>query len=188
MEVRSSRRMRTLVTRMANEIARALISIVARSTTHSNQRPDTLMQDRSPPTRRSSLATHGRTIHRVTFDRVVGLRPGPLYSESDRSAPCRDGPLCEMGRFRRQVQPCAYFPLSEWLSSISASIPFRAPGIISPFTLRTGTGLNAFVGGDVLVADAAETPAISKPAANTIAISLFMSTLHLHIPHIETSR
>ena len=30
----------------ANEIARALISMVARSTTRSNQRPDTLMQDR----------------------------------------------------------------------------------------------------------------------------------------------
>ena len=29
----------------------------------SNQRPDTLMQDRSPPTRRNPLATHGRTIH-----------------------------------------------------------------------------------------------------------------------------
>src|SRR6476620_11829117 len=29
----------------------------------SNQRPDTLMQDRSPLTRRNLLATHGRTIH-----------------------------------------------------------------------------------------------------------------------------
>jgi hypothetical protein len=29
----------------------------------SNQRPDTLMQDRSLPTRQNSLATHGRTIH-----------------------------------------------------------------------------------------------------------------------------
>ena len=69
MEVRSSRRMRTLVTRMAlrglsaNELARALISMMARSTTRSNQRPDTLMQDRSPPVRRNPLATHGRTIH-----------------------------------------------------------------------------------------------------------------------------
>ena len=69
MEVRSSRRVRTLVTRLAprglsaNEIARALISMMARSTTRSNQRPDTLMQDRSPPARRNLLATHGRTIH-----------------------------------------------------------------------------------------------------------------------------
>jgi hypothetical protein len=52
MEDRSSRRMRTLVTHMAlrglsvNEIARALISILVQSTTSSNQRPDTLMQDR----------------------------------------------------------------------------------------------------------------------------------------------
>jgi hypothetical protein len=52
MEDRSSRRMRTLVTQMAvrglsgNEIACALISMMARSTTRSNQRPDTLMQDR----------------------------------------------------------------------------------------------------------------------------------------------
>src|SRR5260370_24516366 len=36
--------------------------MVARSTTRSNQRPDTLMQDRSPPPRRKPLATHGRTI------------------------------------------------------------------------------------------------------------------------------
>src|SRR6266702_7460068 len=40
-----------------------MISMVARSTTRSNQRPDTLMQDRSPPPRRKPLATHGRTIH-----------------------------------------------------------------------------------------------------------------------------
>jgi hypothetical protein len=68
MEVRSSRRVRTLVTQMAprglsaNEIARALISMMARSTA-SNQRPDTLMQDRLPPALRNLLATHGRTIH-----------------------------------------------------------------------------------------------------------------------------
>ena len=52
MEDRSSRRLRTLVTLMAhrglsaNENASALISMMARSTTRSNQRPDTLMQDR----------------------------------------------------------------------------------------------------------------------------------------------
>jgi hypothetical protein len=61
MEVRSSRRMRILVTQMAgrglsvNEIARALISMVARSMTRSNQRPNTLMQDRSPPFRQRLL-------------------------------------------------------------------------------------------------------------------------------------
>src|SRR5882762_9428669 len=68
MEVRSSRRMRTLVTQMVhrglsvNENARALISMMARSKC-SNQRPDTLMQDRSPLIRRNLLATRGRTIH-----------------------------------------------------------------------------------------------------------------------------
>jgi hypothetical protein len=52
MEDRSSRRMRTLVTQMTgrglsgNEIAGALISMMARSTARSNRRPDTLMQDR----------------------------------------------------------------------------------------------------------------------------------------------
>ena len=51
MEARSSRHLGTLVTRMANsglsanEIAGALISMMARSKC-SNQRPDTLMQDR----------------------------------------------------------------------------------------------------------------------------------------------
>ena len=51
MEVRSSRRPRTLVTLMAqrglsaNELSGALMSMMARSTRF-NQRPDTLMQDR----------------------------------------------------------------------------------------------------------------------------------------------
>src|SRR3982074_341862 len=60
MEVRSSRRMRTLVTQWSNrglsgnENARALISMMARSKC-SNQRPDTLMRDRSPPARRNHL-------------------------------------------------------------------------------------------------------------------------------------
>ena len=53
MEDRSSRRLRTLVTLMAhrglsaNENASALISMMARSTTRSKQRPNTLMQDRN---------------------------------------------------------------------------------------------------------------------------------------------
>jgi hypothetical protein len=69
MEDRSSRRMRTLVTQMAlvrglsgNEIACALISMMARST-RSNRRPDTLMQDRYLARSMKPLATHGRTIH-----------------------------------------------------------------------------------------------------------------------------
>jgi hypothetical protein len=52
MEDRSSRRLRTLVTPMAhrglsaNENASALIYMMAGSTTRSNQRPNTVMQDR----------------------------------------------------------------------------------------------------------------------------------------------
>jgi len=46
----------------ANEVTDALISMMARSIA-SNQRPDTLMQDRLPPARWNLLATHGRTIH-----------------------------------------------------------------------------------------------------------------------------
>ena len=49
----------------------------------SNKRPDTLMQDRSPPTRRSSLATHGRTIHRVIFDRSTMSARCPLLPRAD---------------------------------------------------------------------------------------------------------
>src|SRR5215831_10808250 len=69
MEDRSSRRMRTWRPKWpargltANENVCALISMVARSTARSNQRPDTLMQDRKLTARRKPLATHGRTIH-----------------------------------------------------------------------------------------------------------------------------
>jgi hypothetical protein len=37
--------------------------MMARGTARSNQRPDTLIQDRKPTDRRKSLATHVRTIH-----------------------------------------------------------------------------------------------------------------------------
>jgi hypothetical protein len=40
----------------------------------SKQKPDTLMQDRPPPTRRNLLATHGRTIHRVRSSMAAWLR------------------------------------------------------------------------------------------------------------------
>src|SRR6266536_850105 len=55
----------------ANELARALISMMARSTTRSNQRPDTLMQDRTSARSAKPLATHGRTIHWVTTGKVL---------------------------------------------------------------------------------------------------------------------
>jgi len=68
MEDRSSRRLRTLVTLMAhrglsaNENASALISMMARSTTRSNQRPDTLMQDRNAP-RSMKFSCNARPDH-----------------------------------------------------------------------------------------------------------------------------
>ena len=81
MEDRSFRRVRTLVTRLAvrglsaNQIACELISMTARSTKRSNQRPDTLMQDRKADTSMKSLATHGRTIHVGHFSTLQGVEP-----------------------------------------------------------------------------------------------------------------
>src|SRR5215831_18925226 len=78
MEDRSSRRLRTLVTHWpvrglsGNENARALISMMARSTNRSNQRPDTLMQDRKAARSTKPLATRGRTIHWVKMRRTQG--------------------------------------------------------------------------------------------------------------------
>src|SRR5262249_22889167 len=55
----------------------------------SNQRSDTLMQDRSSPSRQNLLATHGRTIH-VGHQRRSALITVAdkflLYSESNRIA------------------------------------------------------------------------------------------------------
>jgi hypothetical protein len=88
MEDRSSRRMRTLVTHLAvrglsaNQIACALISMMARSTKRSNQRPDTLMQDRMPPDRRTLLRRTAGPYIRVRFSphdaqrQTAGLPPG----------------------------------------------------------------------------------------------------------------
>jgi hypothetical protein len=76
MEDRSSRHVQTLVTRMAhrglsaNEIACALISMVARSTKRSNQRPDTLMQDRQPPNRKNFLRHTAGPYIRVMMRRT----------------------------------------------------------------------------------------------------------------------
>ena len=78
MEDRSSRRVRILVTQMAlvrglsgNEIACALISMMARST-RSKQRPDTLMQDRI--CRIDETSCNARPDH--TFgSKAVRLRP-----------------------------------------------------------------------------------------------------------------
>jgi hypothetical protein len=76
MEDRSLRRMRNLATQMAprgltaNENVCALISMVARSTARSNQRPDTLMQDRKPIDRPASC--NARPHH--TFGSNLAVR------------------------------------------------------------------------------------------------------------------
>jgi hypothetical protein len=76
------------------EIACALISMVARSMTRSNVRPGTLMQDPHPTDRRKPLATRGRTIHQgqtqgrlaLISARHAGLRPCEvLFGGCDRS-------------------------------------------------------------------------------------------------------
>src|SRR5882724_4477102 len=74
--------MRTLVTQMVqsrlsvNENARALISMMARSKC-SNQRPDTLMQDRSPPARRNHLQ---RTAGPYIGVKLRRAQPEQLFS------------------------------------------------------------------------------------------------------------
>src|SRR6202162_3293609 len=95
MEDRSSRRMRTLVTPMArrglsvNEVARALISMMARSKC-SNQRPDTLMQDRSPPARRNHLQRAAGPYMWVNRVVLTTDQPLPVYPDQ-RTSP--DQPL-----------------------------------------------------------------------------------------------
>ena len=91
MEVRSSRRVRTLVTQMArsglsaNEIAPALISMMARSETlqskagYIDARP-------LPPYRRNSLAMHGRTIHSgQNAEILITSLCFPLYPQEQTS-------------------------------------------------------------------------------------------------------
>ena len=74
----------------ANEIACALISMMARSNAP-NQRPNTLMQDRSPPTRQGFLATYGRTIHWVksaTSAALADVRFAPARSTGQCNTAC----------------------------------------------------------------------------------------------------
>jgi hypothetical protein len=56
---------------MSNKPMRTLISMMARSTTRSNQRPDTLMRDRKAARSMKPLATHGRTIHCIVARPLV---------------------------------------------------------------------------------------------------------------------
>jgi len=101
MEVRSSRRMRTLVTQCsnrglsANENACALISMMARSKC-SNQRPDTLMQDRSPPARRNHLQrAAGPYIGSKRYRAETAASPaGPLCQIADVLLQSNETTLC----------------------------------------------------------------------------------------------
>src|SRR5580692_5122864 len=71
-----------------NENACALISMMARSKC-SNQRPDTLMQDRLPPDRRKPLATRGRTIQlgqKRRFDDVRAESASPSLATFERTS------------------------------------------------------------------------------------------------------
>src|SRR5450759_992083 len=78
--------------------------MMARSTTRSNQRPDTLMQDRSPPARQNPLATHGRTIH-LGHSRPMhsALIPANVrcYSNSDLTLAQLNCPLSANNRLVR---------------------------------------------------------------------------------------
>src|SRR6267142_328467 len=76
--------------------------MMARSTTRSNQRPDTLMRDRLPPARQNPLATHGRTIHWVIRVGLTAYRRLPLYSYKQTSLPCAGmSQMCQ----KRSTQP-----------------------------------------------------------------------------------
>src|SRR6187401_1593316 len=101
MEIRSSRRLRTLVTQMAlrglsaNEIAGALIPMMARAR-RSNQRPDTLMQDRYRQLDEILLLrTAGPYIGSIATDRSSAnaqtmSAPSPIATVPAVSPNCRD--------------------------------------------------------------------------------------------------
>ena len=87
MEIRSSRRLRTLVTQMAlrglsaNEIAGALIPMMARAR-RSNQRPDTLMQDRYRQLDEILLLRTAGPYIRVIRDRARQRQGRPMSAHS----------------------------------------------------------------------------------------------------------
>ena len=102
-----------------NENARALISMMARSTNRSNQRPGTLMQDRKAARSTKPLATHGRTIHRVKMRPCHSLR-GHATSSSVRSGPA--GPPVDNFPSRAKKRPIALHRNS--VGSSAASVRF----------------------------------------------------------------
>ena len=114
MEDRSYRRMRTLVTQMAirgrsaNKTTRALISMMARSTTCSNQKPDTLMQDRTSArsTKPSCNARPDHTLGSFSSDQPApdalgmsaSLRSRPNLRTAAKDAKCH---TCTIGDLSR---------------------------------------------------------------------------------------
>src|SRR5262249_12705227 len=111
MEDRSSRRVRTLATPMApsaNQVARVLVPMMARSTKGSNQRPDTLMQDR----------TSADPI-KVLLQRTAGPYIGS--SASDRHAPAAHGMFASLQK-RTLI---SRFGASRWI--MPKRPPHRAP-------------------------------------------------------------
>jgi hypothetical protein len=76
-----------------NETARALISMMARSTTRSNQRPDTLMQDRIAA-RSTKTSCNARPDHTSGQERRYWPRPPTVRCSADsghNAAPPRTG-------------------------------------------------------------------------------------------------
>src|SRR5258708_24879922 len=124
MEDRSSRRMRTLVTQMArrglsvNEVARALISMMARSTTRSNQRPDTLMQDRICQVDETSC--NARPDHTFGSIASVWLDHGDFRS-TPVSGHSQDRRACLKGA--NSWHPTAYPSGTPELSAFNAALP-----------------------------------------------------------------
>ena len=130
MEVRSSRRVRTLVTQMArsglsaNEIAPALIPMMVRSETlqskagYIDARP-------LPPYRQNSLATHGRTIHWVIRYRPASCRRGPMSAMppiATRMLKRRDWSRCANRDRTHRSKPHRYSITSSARSSTDGGI------------------------------------------------------------------
>ena len=92
-------------TALPDRHACALISMVTRSKS-SNRRPDTLMLDRKPTTRRKPLATRGRTMHMRQMlpkwlvlatsafpSRATAWRTSRLAASCQRTKSLRESPL-----------------------------------------------------------------------------------------------
>ena len=95
--------------------------MMARSTKGSNQRPDTLMQDRTSPTQRSFLANggHRRSTDRMDAQRQVGV------------SPCSEHGVC--GRGDVVVIP-AGAEHEAWVHEDTEVIDFFAPRVTTSYS------------------------------------------------------